>query len=197
MKRVDTRLPDAKSSTFKLEQPVACSVTVLEATLSAGVYFCLSSPRAQTGIDRCPSVSILPCRICLLPSSVALGRPTHDISRRFRQYRGYERVLFGEGEGCVGTVDDYSSSLSEVQGRTSSLGTQWDGRRSVKALFLGSCHSKFFSLKSVFAAALHVTCVPTLGSESKPCCVPLCDPSFLAPYMVRRHCSTVCGMAPW
>ncbi|CAM9701760.1 unnamed protein product, partial [Sphacelaria rigidula] len=30
------------------------------------------------------------------------------------QYRGYEQVLFGEDEECVGTVDDYSSSLSEV-----------------------------------------------------------------------------------
>ncbi|CAM9635930.1 unnamed protein product [Pylaiella littoralis] len=30
------------------------------------------------------------------------------------QYRGHERVLFGEEDGCVGTVDDFSSSLSEV-----------------------------------------------------------------------------------
>eukprot|EP00904_Undaria_pinnatifida_P001888 jgi/Undpi1/116/HiC_scaffold_1.g00116.m1 len=30
------------------------------------------------------------------------------------KYRGHERVLFGEGDGCVGTVDDYSSSVSEV-----------------------------------------------------------------------------------
>ncbi|CAN0228987.1 unnamed protein product [Scytosiphon promiscuus] len=30
------------------------------------------------------------------------------------KYRGNERVLFGEGDGCIGTVDDYSSSLSEV-----------------------------------------------------------------------------------
>ncbi|CAM9743456.1 unnamed protein product [Discosporangium mesarthrocarpum] len=31
------------------------------------------------------------------------------------KYRGDECVLFGEGEGCVGTVEDYSSSLSEVR----------------------------------------------------------------------------------
>ncbi|CAM9142484.1 unnamed protein product [Ectocarpus sp. 12 AP-2014] len=30
------------------------------------------------------------------------------------KYRGHERVLFGEDEGCVGHVEDYSSSLSEV-----------------------------------------------------------------------------------
>jgi len=34
----------------------------------------------------------------------------------FEQYRGHERVLFGEGDGCVGTVSDFSSSLSEVCG---------------------------------------------------------------------------------
>lgn len=34
--------------------------------------------------------------------------------RGIEQYRGHERVLFGEGDGCVGMVDDFSSSLSEV-----------------------------------------------------------------------------------